>query len=144
MKWLCGGPGAAYLYVRPDLARTLAPKFTGWLAHENPFAFETGATRYTHGAYRFINGTPNIPALYAALPGLKILRELAMLQVRGRGQRLTAGRTTGRATRLARQRAAQPGAPRRHRRGEYAQGKGSVRRVAQSATFWLTGGRAAA
>jgi kynureninase len=90
MKWLCGGPGAAYLYVRPDLARTLAPKFTGWLAHENPFGFETGATRYTHGAYRFINGTPNIPALYAALPGLKILRELAMLQVREKSQRLTA------------------------------------------------------
>jgi kynureninase len=90
LKWLCGGPGTAYLYVRPDLARKLEPKFTGWLAHKNPFAFETGPTRYTQGAYRFLNGTPNIPALYAAAPGLKILRELDMAAVREKSKRLTA------------------------------------------------------
>jgi kynureninase len=90
LKWLCGGPGTAYLYVRPDLARGLEPKFTGWLAHENPFGFEIGATRYTHGPYRFLNGTPNVPALYAAMPGLKILRELDMNQVREKSKRLTA------------------------------------------------------
>jgi kynureninase len=89
MKWLCGGPGTAYLYVRPDLAGKLKPKFTGWLAHENPLGFETGATRYTQGAYRFMNGTPNIPALYAAIPGLKILRALDMTQVREKSKRLT-------------------------------------------------------
>ncbi|MGA8555663.1 MAG: aminotransferase class V-fold PLP-dependent enzyme [Candidatus Acidiferrales bacterium] len=89
MKWLCGGPGTAYLYVHSDLANKLEPKFTGWLAHENPFGFEIGATRYTHGAYRFINGTPNIPALYAAVPGLNILRTLDMLQVREKSKRLT-------------------------------------------------------
>jgi kynureninase len=89
LKWLCGGPGTAYLYVRPDLARTLEPKFTGWLAHENPFGFEIGGTRYTHGPYRFLNGTPNIPGLYAAMPGLKILRELEMNQVREKSKRLT-------------------------------------------------------
>jgi kynureninase len=91
LKWLCGGPGTAYLYVRPDLARKLEPKFTGWLAHENPFAFEIGPTRYTQGPYRFLNGTPNIPALYAALPGLKILRGLDMAAVREKSKRLTAG-----------------------------------------------------
>jgi kynureninase len=90
LKWLCGGPGTAYLYVRPDLARKLEPKFTGWLAHENPFGFEIGATRYTHGPYRFMNGTPNVPGLYAARPGLKILRELDMNQVREKSKRLTA------------------------------------------------------
>jgi kynureninase len=90
MKWLCGGPGTAYLYVRPDLADQLEPKFTGWLAHENPFGFEIGATRYTQGAYRFVNGTPNIPALYAAIPGLNILRTLDMIQVREKSKRLTA------------------------------------------------------
>ncbi len=90
LKWLCGGPGTAYLYVRPDLARELEPKFTGWLAHENPFGFEIGATRYTHGPYRFMNGTPNVPGLYAARPGLKILRELDMNQVREKSKRLTA------------------------------------------------------
>ncbi len=40
LKWLCGGPGVGYLYVRPDLGKKLEPKFTGWTAHENPFAFE--------------------------------------------------------------------------------------------------------
>ena len=89
LKWLCGGPGTAYLYVRPDLAKELEPKFTGWLAHENPFGFEIGATRYTHGPYRFMNGTPNVPGLYAARPGLKILRELDMNQVREKSKRLT-------------------------------------------------------
>lgn|SRR5208282_3945596 len=90
LKWLCGGPGTAYLYVRPDLARRLEPKFTGWLAHDNPFGFEIGATRYTHAPYRFMNGTPNVPGLYAARPGLKILRELDMNQVREKSKRLTA------------------------------------------------------
>ena len=90
LKWLCGGPGTAYLYVRPDLARKLEPKFTGWLAHENPFGFEIGPTRYTQGPYKFLNGTPNIPALYAATPGLKILRELDMGDVREKSKRLTA------------------------------------------------------
>jgi kynureninase len=90
LKWLCGGPGTAYLYVRPDLARELEPKFTGWLAHENPFGFEIGATRYAQGPYRFLNGTPNVPGLYAARPGLKILRELDMKQVREKSMRLTA------------------------------------------------------
>ncbi len=90
LKWLCGGPGTAYLYVRPDLTRKLEPKFTGWLAHENPFAFEVGPTRYTQGPYRFLNGTPNIPALYAAAPGLKILRELDIFAVREKSKRLTA------------------------------------------------------
>ncbi|HXW56840.1 MAG TPA: aminotransferase class V-fold PLP-dependent enzyme [Candidatus Cybelea sp.] len=89
LKWLCGGPGAAYLYVRPDLARRLEPKLTGWLAHENPFAFEIGPTRYTQGPYRFLNGTPSIPALYAAAPGLAILRKLDMTQVREKSRRLT-------------------------------------------------------
>ena len=90
LKWLCGGPGTAYFYVRPDLARKLEPKFTGWMAHENPFAFEIGPTRYTHGPYRFLNGTPNVPALYAAMPGLKILRELDMTKVRDKSKRFTA------------------------------------------------------
>ena len=43
LKWLCGGPGTAYLYVRPDLAKKLEPTFTGWIGHENPFGFEIGA-----------------------------------------------------------------------------------------------------
>ena len=50
LKWLCGGPGVAYLYVRPDLGKKLQPKFTGWFAHQNPFGFEIGPTRYSRAA----------------------------------------------------------------------------------------------
>jgi kynureninase len=89
LKWLCGGPGTAYLYVRPDLAKRLEPKFTGWLAHENPFAFEIGPIRYTQSPYRFLNGTPNVSGMYAALPGLKILREVSMNSIREKSKRQT-------------------------------------------------------
>lgn len=90
LKWLCGGPGTAYLYVRPDLAVKLEPRFTGWVAHENPFAFEIGRTRYCTTAYKFMNGTPNVPALYAARPGLKIIREAGIENIRAKSQRQTA------------------------------------------------------
>ena len=74
VKWLCGGPGAGYLYVRPDLARTLEPGLVGWAAHAEPFAFATGPVAYADGAERFQSGTPNIPALYAARAGYEIVR----------------------------------------------------------------------
>jgi kynureninase len=90
LKWLCGGPGVAYLYVRPDLAPKLQPTFTGWIAHEQPFAFEVGAQRYTAGQYRFMNGTPAVPALYAAWPGAKIVREIGVQPIREKSKRQTA------------------------------------------------------
>jgi kynureninase len=90
LKWLCGGPGTAYLYVRPDLGRTLQPSFTGWTAHDDPFAFEIGATRYAEPPYRFMNGTPNVPALYAAQPGLRIVREVGIAAIRAKSMRQTA------------------------------------------------------
>jgi kynureninase len=82
LKWLCGGPGVGYLYVRPDLGRRLQPTFTGWLAHQDPFAFEIGPTRYTDPPYRFMNGTPHVPALEAARPGLKIIRKVGIDRIR--------------------------------------------------------------
>ncbi len=63
VKWLCGGPGAGYLYVRPDLMAALKPAVVGWAGHASPFAFETGAIRYAGSADRFQSGTPNVPAL---------------------------------------------------------------------------------
>jgi kynureninase len=90
LKWLCGGPGVGYLYVRPDLAPKLEPAFTGWHAHENPFGFEVGPIRYTEGPYRFMNGTLHVPALYAARPGLKIIRETGVESIRAKSQRQTA------------------------------------------------------
>ena len=77
VKWLCGGPGAGYLYVRPDLQQQLQPKTTGWMAHEEPFAFDT-ELRYAPDIRRFLHGSPAIPALYAAQSGYKIINEIGV------------------------------------------------------------------
>jgi kynureninase len=88
LKWLCGGPGNGYLYVRPDLHR-LRPRLTGWVAHAAPFAFEPPPIRYAEGAFRFLNGTPNIPGLYAATEGLRIIAEVGVARIRARSLELT-------------------------------------------------------
>jgi len=90
VKWLCGGPGAGYLYVRRDLWRKLEPRFTGWMAHKRPFAFEAGAMDYADDAYRFLNGTPAIPALYAARSGYEIIAEIGVDRIREKSLRQTA------------------------------------------------------
>jgi kynureninase len=88
VKWLCGGPGAAWLYVRPELAATLEPALTGWQAHERPFAFEP-EQEYAEGAWRFLTGTPNVPALYAATAGYDVIEEVGVDRVRERSLELT-------------------------------------------------------
>jgi kynureninase len=89
VKWLCGGPGAGYLYVRPDLARTLEPAFVGWAAHADPFAFEAAPIRYADAPERFQSGTPNVPALYAARAGYDIVASIGIDAIRERSLRLT-------------------------------------------------------
>jgi kynureninase len=89
VKWLCGGPGAGYLYVRPDLARTLEPGLIGWAAHAEPFAFATGPVVYADGAERFQSGTPNVPALYAARAGYEIVAGIGVPAIREKSLRLT-------------------------------------------------------
>ncbi len=89
VKWLCGGPGAAYLYVRPDLASTLEPALAGWAAHAAPFAFETGALRYARAPERFQSGTPNVPALYSARAGYRIIAAIGVDAIRAKSRRLT-------------------------------------------------------
>jgi kynureninase len=90
LKWLCGGAGTSYLYVRPDLARKLEPAFTGWFAHENPFGFEIGPNKYGEPPYRFMQGTTNVPGFYTAMPGLKIIREAGVDRIRAKSKRMTA------------------------------------------------------
>ena len=90
LKWLCGGPGVAYLYVREDLRQKLRPAFTGWLAHRRPFQFEPGAIDPREDSYRFLNGTPHIPALYGCRPGLEILNKVGMQAIREKSLRMTA------------------------------------------------------
>lgn len=89
LKWLCGGPGVAYLYVKPELADTLEPALTGWMSHRNPFAFDAGPIDRNLGAWRFANGTPAIPALRACRPGLEILNEVGVEAIRAKSMRQT-------------------------------------------------------
>jgi kynureninase len=88
VKWLCGGPGAGWLYVRPDLAERLEPTLVGWQAHVEPFAFEP-ELRFAAGAARFLTGTPNVPALYAATAGYDIVEEIGVGRIRERSLELT-------------------------------------------------------
>jgi kynureninase len=88
LKWLCGGPGACFLYVSPSVRDKLKPALTGWQAHARPFAFEE-TMEFTSGAFRWLNGTPVIPALYAAAEGPKILRRAGVGAIREKSVRLT-------------------------------------------------------
>jgi kynureninase len=90
LKWLCGGPGVAYLYVRPDLGKKLEPKFTGWFAHQDSMNFEIGPIRYTDAPFRFMNGTSHVPSLEACRPGLKIITEVGVHRIREKSKRQTA------------------------------------------------------
>ena len=87
VKWLCGGPGAGYLYVAPRLRDRLKPRVTGWMAHAHPFAFETGPIEYARDAMRFLHGTPAIPALYAARAGQEIIEKVGVAAIREKSRR---------------------------------------------------------
>ena len=89
LKWLCGGPGNAYLWVNPALWTTLRPRLTGWQAHPRPFGFEPGPIEFRKDAWRFLTGTPNVPALHAAPAGLKLLAEAGLDAVRAKSTRQT-------------------------------------------------------
>lgn len=87
VKWLCGGPGAGYLYVRPDLMDSLRPRITGWAAHADPFAFETGPQRYAEGAWRLLHGSPAVATLFCATAGYEIVHEVGVQTIRDYSQR---------------------------------------------------------
>jgi kynureninase len=88
VKWLCGGPGAAWLYIRPDLTERLEPTLVGWQAHKRPFAFES-ELEYADGSWRFLTGTPNVPALYAATAGYDLVEEVGIDRIRENSVRQT-------------------------------------------------------
>jgi len=89
VKWLCGGPGAGYLYVRPDLAATLEPALVGWAAHDTPFEFATGPIKYAGNPERFQSGTPNVPSLFSARAGYEIVAGIGVPAIRARSLALT-------------------------------------------------------
>jgi len=90
LKWLCGGPGVGYLYVREDLRAKFKPTLTGWFAHRRPFAFEGGAIDERADSFRYLNGTSHIPALFACRPGLDILNKVGIHAIREKSMHMTA------------------------------------------------------
>lgn len=89
VKWLLGGPGAGYLYVREDLDSKLKPAATGWAAHAHPFDFAGGPIEYAPDMHRFSNGTPNVPAMYSARSGYEIVNEIGVDVIRAKSKRQT-------------------------------------------------------
>jgi kynureninase len=89
VKWLCGGPGAGYLYVRPDLVDRLEPRMAGWFSHARPFGFEPPPIVYAPGIGRFTGGTPNMPAYYQAREGYRIIREVGVEAIREKAHHQT-------------------------------------------------------
>lgn len=89
LKWLCGGPGGCFLYASPSVRDVLAPAITGWQAHARPFAFEPEHD-YTSGPFRWLNGTPVVPALYAAVEGPGIIMRAGIDAIRAKSMRQTA------------------------------------------------------
>jgi kynureninase len=90
LKWLCGGPGNGFLYTRPELLRTVRPRFTGWLALSRPFAFDIDDDMLREDGMRMMNGTPPIPTYYAAIPGLDIIGQVGVGPIREKSRRMTA------------------------------------------------------
>lgn len=116
LKWLCGGPGGCFLWVSPEVSHRVEPSFTGWQAHARPFAFEP-EMEYASDAFRWLNGTPAIPALFAAREGPRIVRRAGVERIREKSIR-----QTSRLIALADERGYQVTAPRdaAHRGGTVA------------------------
>jgi kynureninase len=89
VKWLCGGPGAAYLYVRRDRIAQFAPRNTGWFGNVKPFAFTMPEQRFADGIWRYMAGTPAIAALYQARAGAEIVAEIGVGRIREKSLRQT-------------------------------------------------------
>ncbi len=89
LKYLCGGPGNCFLYVDPEERAALKPAFTGWAAHKDPFAFSPAGQDYRDDGGRFLNGTPNVPALYAGIEGVRIVDEIGVEAIRAKSLRMT-------------------------------------------------------
>lgn len=89
LKWLCGGPGGCFLYASPEMSARFAPAITGWQAHAHPFAFDNQMEPAT-GGWRWLGGTPTVPALFAGLAGPEIIAEAGLENIRAKSMRQTA------------------------------------------------------
>ena len=88
IKWLCGGPGAGYLWIRPDLIARLEPVDVGWFSHDDPFEMDIHSFRYAQDARRFWGGTPSVAPFVVAAASLRHIRELGIDSIHAHNRRL--------------------------------------------------------
>lgn len=88
-KWLCGGPGTAFMWMKPELRERLRPRITGWMGHQSPFAFEPAPMKYASSNWHFMGGTPSMPAYYVARAAYKNLLEIGVPRIRAHGLALS-------------------------------------------------------
>ena len=89
VKYVCGGPGAAWLYVRKDLIEQFAPRVTGWFGNEAPFAFTMPEQSYSETVWRYMGGTPAVAALYQSRAGQTIIGEIGVRKIRDKSLAMT-------------------------------------------------------
>ena len=89
LKWLCGGPGLAFLYAREELLPDLEPTIAGWFGQREPFAFRTTELDWHPTARRFETGTHPAPVAFVAHGGLEIITEVTPERIRERQGELT-------------------------------------------------------
>ena len=89
LKWLCGGPGASFMYVRRDLQEQFQPAIRGWLGDKQPFEFHMPDIDFADGMHRFLTSTIQVPPLYTARPALKMFGEIGIEAIRKKSLMLT-------------------------------------------------------
>lgn len=89
LKWLLGGPGMAFLWVRQERIAGLEPTIASWFGARDQFRFEADRFAFREDAARFELGTPALPTMYTALGGLEIIHEVGMERIRARNAALT-------------------------------------------------------
>lgn len=89
IKWLCGGPGAGFLWTNPAFVKSVEPEDVGWFSHENPFEFDIADFRYAPDARRFWGGTPSVLPYAVATAGLQLLKEIGVEKIRAHNRALT-------------------------------------------------------
>jgi kynureninase len=94
VKYLCGGPGAGWLYVRKDLIDRFEPRVTGWFGNSHPFAFSMPEQSYAEGIMRYLGGTPAIAPLYQSRAGHTMIGDIGVSAIREKSLALT-GRAIG-------------------------------------------------
>ncbi len=89
LKWMCGGPGLAFLYARREVLPRLEPAVTGWFATREPFSFDVERLEYHPTARRLEHGTPPAPVVFLAQGGMEVIAEVTPERIRARQGELT-------------------------------------------------------